>query len=191
MLLSAERLLLTPVMSLQTGGQLAKTKSALIDPRNLVVVAYELVGPSLDEKPSFLRVIDIRELSNLGMIVDSSDEFIGVHDVLKIEEVYDFHFELIGKAVRDEKKRKLGKVTGYSIEPGSFLIKQLNVKRPLIKSLTDTELLIDRTQVIEVTDTEITIKHDEREPAPAEKASNNFSNPFRQTSAQPETIKRD
>lgn len=190
MLITSERLLNIPVMSLQTGGQLARTKTPLIDPRNLVIVAYELEGPALDEQPSFIRMADVRELSNLGLIVDSSDEFVGLDDVLKIREVYDFGFELLGKIARDEHKNKLGKVTGYSIEPGSFIIKQLNVKRPLLKSLTDTELLIDRTQITEVNDSEVIINNDERQPAPVKQAAKNFANPFRGTTPQPEAIDR-
>lgn len=188
MLISSERLINTPVMSLQTGGQLARTKAPLIDPRNLMIVAYELEGPALDIQPSFLLIDDVRELSNMGLIIDSSDEFIGIDDVIRIHEIYNFRFILEGKTVRDENRHKLGKVTGYSIEPGSFMIKQLNVRRPLLKSLTDTEIIVDRTQVTEVNDSEIIIKHDERQPAPVQHTNKAFSNPFRGTTPQPEAI---
>ena len=175
-------------MSLQTGGQLARTKLPLIDPRNLTILAYELTGPLLNEQPSFLRISDVRELSNLGLIVDSSDEFIGLDDVIKIKEVYEFQFDILGKTVVDEKKHRLGKVTGYSLEPETFTIIQLNVKRPLLKSFTDTELIIHRSQIVEVDDTTITIQNDEREHAPVKRAAQAYTNPFR-GSAQPETIK--
>jgi len=188
MLLSASRLIDIPVMSLQTGGQLARTKLPLIDPRNLTILAYELAGPLLNEQPSFLRISDVRELSNLGLIVDSSDEFIGLDDVIKIKEVYEFQFDVLGKTVVDEKKHRLGKVTGYSLEPETFTIIQLNVKRPLLKSFTDTELIIHRSQIVEVDDTTITIQNDEREHAPVQRAAQAYTNPFR-GSAQPETIK--
>ncbi len=191
MLISAQQLLGTPVMSLQTGGQLARVASLVIDPRNLTIVAFELEGPSLDTKPSFLCLPDVRELSNMGLIVDSSDEFVGVDDVIKIKEVYEFHFVLNDKLVVDEKNHRLGKVNAYSVEPGSFLIKQLNVKRPLLKSLTDTELLIDRTQIIEVSDDKITIKNDERQPAAVRPAAKTYTNPFRGTTPQPEAIDTD
>lgn len=190
MLLAAERLTNAPVMSLQTGGQLARTRVPLIDPRNLMIVAYELEGPNLDQNPSLLLMRDVRELSNIGFIVDSSDEFVGVDDVIKVKEVWEFHFELEGKLVVDERGRRLGKVTSYAVEPGSFMIKQLNVKRPFLKSFSDTELLIDRTQIIEVSDTKITVQHDERQPAPVKQAAKVFTNPFRTHPAQPETIDR-
>jgi len=175
-------------MSLQTGGQLARTKLPLIDPRNLTILAYELTGPLLNEQPSFLRISDVRELSNLGLIVDSSDEFIGLDDVIKIKEVYEFRFDILGKTVVDEKKHRLGKVIGYSLEPETFTIIQLNVKRPLLKSFTDTELIIHRSQIVEVDDTTITIQNDEREHVPVKRAAQAYTNPFR-GSAQPETIK--
>ena len=190
MLISSERLIHTPVMSLQTGGQLAHTKKPLIDPRNLMIIAYELEGPALDDHPSFLMVTDVRELSHLGLIVDSSDEFVGLDDVIKIPEVYDFGFELFNKTVRDVSGAKLGKVIGYAVEPGSFMIKQLNVRRPLLKSLTDTELIIDRTQVTEVNDTEIIIKNDDHQPAPVKRVAKSFTNPFRSGAPQPEAINR-
>lgn len=188
MLIAADRLENVPVMSLQTGGQLASAKAPVIDPRNLMIIAYELEGPSLDTHPSFLLIQDVRELSNLGLIVDSSDEFVGANDVIKLQEVYEFHFSLIGKQVVDQNKHKLGKVTSYSIEPESFTVKQLNVKRPLLKSFNDTELLIDRTQITEITDEKITIKHDEREPSPAKRAAKAYTNPFRGQTPQPEAI---
>lgn len=190
MLIAASRLDNASVMSLQTGGQLARTKNPIIDPRNLSIIAYELEGPSLDTHPSFLLIQDVRELSNLGLIVDSSDEFVGIDDVIKLKEVYEFSYTLIGKTVIDQNKHKLGKVVTYSIEPESFLIKQLNVRRPLLKSLSDTELLIDRTQIIEVTDDTITISHDEREPSPVKRAAKAYTNPFRGQAAQPESINR-
>lgn len=190
MLFASDRLINTPVMGLQTGSELARTKSAIVDPRNLKIVAYELSGHRLEQQPSFLLTSDIREISNLGIIIDSSDEFIGVDDVIRIKEIYSLNFSLFDKVVKDEKSSKLGKVIDYSMEPGSFIIKQLIVRRPLLKSFSDTELVIDRTQIIEVNDTTIIIKHDEREPAPAQRATKAFANPFRGASTQSEAISR-
>ncbi len=190
MLIAAERLQNAPVMSLQTGSQLARTKRPVIDPRSLTIIAYELEGHGLDQNSTFLMISDIRELSNLGLIVDSNDEFVGVEEIVHLKEVYDFHFELPGKVVQDKSGHKLGKVVTYSVEPESFLIKQLTVRRTLLKSFTDTELLIDRTQIHEVTDTTITIVNDEREPTHVKRAAQTFTNPFRPQHAQPERIER-
>jgi len=180
-------------MSLQTGAELARTKMPIIDPRTLTIIAYELEGQLLDQHPSILRIADVRELSDIGMIVDSSEEFIGVSDVIKLKEIYDLHFPLIGLSVVDDKKHKLGKVEDYSVEMGGFVIQQLTVRRPLLKSLGDSELLIHRSQILEINDTTITVKsasNEVKDPVPH--ASRAYVNPFRQPGgAQPETIRAD
>ena len=179
-------------MSLQTGGRLAVTKRAIIDPRNLMILAFELDGPHLDQTPSFLVVQDIREISSMGLIVDSNDEFVGLGDVIKVKEVYDFNFELLNIVVKTQKGKKLGKIMGFSIEPGSFMIKQLNVRRPLLKSLTDTELLIDRSQIIEISNEAVIVKDEEEKVRSHVKAAAiAYANPFRQAATpQPEAIRR-
>lgn len=187
MLLPLDRLLKTAVMSLQTGAELARVHHVLIDPRDLTIAAYELEGHNLDQQPSYLRPVDVRELSHLGFIVDSNEEFVGPDDVIKIREVRDFKFDLIGLDVIDNHKRKLGKVITYAIDSGNFSVQQLSVKRPLLKSFGETELLIGRNQIIEVSDSTVTVAS----PDETEKAKSplrEYSNPFRTTNVQPEAI---
>lgn len=190
MLLAFDRLLDTPVMSLQTGAELARTKKVLVDPRDLTVVAYELDGPVLDERPSFLRPVDVRELSNLGLIVDSSDEFVALDDVIRIRQVADYSFSLIGLQVIDERKKKLGKVQSYNVDSGSFAVQQLIVKRPLLHSLNESELLVHRSQITEVKPTHITVSSATTE-AEDSKPIREYANPFRTGNVQPEAIDAD
>lgn len=187
MLISFERLLHTPVMSLQTGAELARTSQILVDPRDLTIVAYELEGNMLDEHPSFLRPVDVRELSNLGLIVDSSDEFVGPNDVIRIKQVYDYDFSLTGLEVHDDKGHKLGRVQGFNVDSTSFAVQQLVVKRPLLKSFGETELLIHRSQIIEVNNTYIKVKSTSREQ-PVSNVIREYANPFRTGNIQPEAI---
>ena len=187
MLLPLDRLVKTPVMSLQTGVELAQVKHVLVDPRDLTITAYELEGNMLDRHPSYLRPVDVRELSHLGFIVDSSDEFIGADDVIRIQEVIGFGFSLVGLEVIDNNKKKLGKVVSYAIDSGSFSVQQLSVKRPLLQSFNDTELLINRSQVIEVSDTTIKVSSADTSET-AKTPLRDFANPFRTTNVQPEAI---
>lgn len=188
MLLLGSRLLHSPVMGLQTSSELARTSRSIIDPRTLTIVAYELDGPLLDSPIALLRIADIREISDIGMIVDSSDEFVAPDDIIKLQQVYEYDFDLVGLAVIDERKRKLGKVTDYTIDSASFVIEQLTVKRPLIHSFNDTELLIHRRQIVEVSNEAIVVRSGEVKPEPLRQAVRNYTNPFR--SAQPESINR-
>lgn len=189
MLLPLERLTNTPIMSLQTGAQLAHIKRVLVDPRDLTVVAYELEGPTLVEHPSFLRPVDVRELSSLGLIVDSSDEFVGLDDVIKIRQVHDFKFDVVGLDVIDDKKHRLGKVQSFNLDASSFALEQLVVRRPLLKSFSESELLIHRSQIIEVSDERVLVRSTStREPL--RQSLREYANPFRSSSTQPESIDR-
>lgn len=187
MLLAGYRLLNAPVMGLQTGGELARTARAVIDPRTLTIVAYELSGPLLPTKPALLRIADVREFSDIGLIVDSSDEFVSPDDIIKLGEIYSLKFDPLGMTVvSNEKHRKLGKVIGYTVEATGFTIQQISVKRPLIHSLTDTELLVHRSQITEINDKEIVVHHEStvREPM-VEAVRSVYHNPFRSENSQP------
>ncbi len=190
MLISYDQLLSKPVMSLQTGVELAHTKAILIDPRTLTIVAYELDGKLLDEHPSFLRLEDVREYGSVGFIIDSSDEFVGLNDIIKLKEVYDFHFSLLGIEVIEQTGAKLGKVQGYTLDAGSYSVQQLVVKRPLLKSFSETELIIHRSQIVEVNNERILVRSTaHKQETVVETKVAHYANPFRQSqTAGPETI---
>lgn len=180
-----------PVMSLQTGSELARTKHAIIDPSNLAIIAYELTGSRLTLHPTLLRIADVRELSDLGLIVDSEDEFVTEHDVIKLDEIYHMGFELINMLVTDEKRRKLGHIIDYSLDTGGFFVQQLTVRRPFLRSLNDTELLIHRSQIIEINDKAIVVHSEAKVPEPERsEVIGSYINPFRKSETAPESIDR-
>ena len=189
MLILGSRLNETPIMSLQTGGRLAHTTKAIIDPANLSIVAYEVDGPLLSEHPAFLRTADIREYGRLGMIIDSNDELLGLSDVLRIEKLYTLAFPLVGMQVIDEHKRRLGKVSDYTLETEGYVIQQINVNRGFFKGFNDTGLLIHRSQITEINDKAIIVKTLAKksvEPV-MQTMRTEFVNPFRKPANQPET----
>jgi len=185
MLILGSRLINVPVMSLQTGTKLAVTKFPIVDPSNLKIMAYEVDGQMLNEHPSFIRIADVRELSTVGMIIDSNDEFIGKKDVISIQKLYELGFNLIGMKVIDESKHKLGKVKDYSLETNSFVIQQLNIKPSVIKSLADTELLVHRSQIVEINNQNIIVKTTAKKLEPIKNMDHlTYLNPFRSANTQ-------
>lgn len=190
MLIAGSRLIDAPIMGLQTGSELARTSQAVIDPANLELVAFELSGNLLDSHPSLLRIADVREFSDIGIIVDSSDEFVSPDDIVKLNKIYKLHFQLEGRLVINEKKQKLGKVIGYTLDTTGFLVQQLSVKRPLLKSLNDTELLVHRSQITEINDQAIIVHSEAEIPEPLlESVRTAYVNPFRKN-PQTEQINR-
>lgn len=180
MLVSGSKLTHTPVLSLQTGTRLGVTKEPVIDPSNLKILAYMIEGPSIKNK-TFIRIDDIREISSLGMIIDSADELVELEDVIKIKQIHNLNFKLFGINVIDEKNHKLGKVEDYNINTKSFTIDQLSVNRGMLKSLSQSNLLVHRSQILEIDDYKIKIRSATEKEKLLEKEEGRFDylNPFR------------
>ncbi len=190
MILLGSTLTNAPIMGIQTGSELARTKLAIVDPASLTVVAYEIDGlPNSGPQPLLLRMQDVRELSDIGFIIDSADEFVRPEDVIKLNDIYALHFTLIGMRVVDENRRKIGKVVDFTLETGGFVIQQLTVRRPLLKSLNDTELLVHRSQIIEINNDSIVVHSQAKAPEPElHEVVGSYVNPFRKPKPAQESI---
>lgn len=146
------------VMSLQTGGTLGVLAEPIIDPRKLMIVAYYVVGPRV-EGVSVLHTSDIREIGPLGIIVDGAESIMSVdEDLVRLQEVINFRFNLLNKLVINEDKKKLGKVTEYTLDTESFLIQKIHVGQSVIKNFKNSNLLIHRSQVVEISNEKITVR---------------------------------
>lgn len=189
MLVPIERFLDLPILSLQTGAELARTGTVVIDPRKLRIVAFRVFGNRLDHTDSVLHPEDIREISDVGFIVDSSDQLMSAEGLVRLKEIIDFKFELVGIKVEDEHSRKLGTVKDYSVDPETFAVQQLYVKPSGLRNLSMAILTIHRSQVISITNEKITVKSAAiKESEQSHAAPQPFINPFRSAvPTQPET----
>lgn len=183
MLLVGSRLLNLPVMGLQTGGELARTIQPVIDPASLSIIAYTVTSELIQaDGPAFLRIADTRELSDIGFIIDSVDELVIHGDVFHLDDIYSLQFHLVGMKVVDESRRKLGKIYDFTIDVGDFSIQQLSVKRPVLHRLNDPELLIHRSQIIEITGEAIVVHSKAEVPEHTRvSAPGSYVNPFRKS----------
>ena len=173
-------------MSLQTGAKLGSLGDAIINPANLQIIAYVVEGALLVEQPTFIRTAEIREYGRLGVIIDSNDDLIGLDDIVRVKHLYEAKFNPVGIQVIDDQGHKLGKVEDTTLDVDSFLIQQLNIKRGLLKSFSDTGLLVHRTQIVEINDHSIIVKSTARkvvEPV-MQSIRSEFVNPFRQPNTQ-------
>lgn len=179
MLVHHSRYLHTPIMSLQTGAELAKTTRPLINPENLHIIAYEVEGKSLRTNPSLLRTVDIRENSRLGFIIDDSDELVEPGDIISLDALRKLQFDLIGMHVIDEDGRKLGIVEDYIIDNEAFVVMQLQIRFPIMQRINNTSNLIARTQIVEINDKHIVVASGKEKISPVERiADRAFINPF-------------
>ena len=197
MLMVGSRFIGMPVLSLHIGGPTATVKRAIIDPEDLSIMAFELDGVILrdPEIGSFLMAEDIRETSNQGLVVDSADRFVNPEDVIRLNNVLELGFNLEGlKVVTKEGKnfKKLGKIVDYTVDSSTLSVFQIIAQRPFMESFVDPQLTINRSQITEVDDYKITIKHDKQkikveQPVKETKGDfvPNYTNPFRKPTYSP------
>ena len=188
MLLLGSNLVDCPVLSLHMGGEIARVTEPIIDPENLKIIAFRVAGPLTgSETGNILMTDDVREFSNIGMIVDSGDNFVNAGEIVRLDKVLEFDFDVVGLKVVTKKGTKLGKVVNYMVNPENFEIQQIVVQRPFFKALNDPELWIGRSEIVEINDDEIVVKDEEVKIKQkiAQDFTPDFVNPFRKQTAAP------
>lgn len=154
------------VVSLRSGGTVAIAVEPIINPHNLKIIGWWCKVPAATE----LRVLltdDVRDNLQKGLAIDDEDDLTEVEDLVRHKQILGINFRLVGKPVKT-KRMKLGKVTDFSYNDGMF-VQKLYVERPITKILSSEEtLLIDRNQIVEVTDNYILVKDSEIEATDGE-----------------------
>ena len=183
MLATSSKLIGTPILSMQAGGAIGRITEPIVDPNTLKIIAFRTEGPVIHRDTNILDASSIREYSGFGIVIDSIDELVAPNDVIKIAKIIELNFNLIGLKVETKKGSKLGKVLDFTATDNDFIIQQLIVRRPIAKALIDPELIIPRSEIVEVNDYKIIVKDEEKtikKKAEKEDFVPNFVNPFRE-----------
>ncbi len=158
MLMLSKSLLNQPIMSLRTGGQIALASEPIINPHNLKILGWWCKAPG--GQRLVLLAEDVREMMNNGLAVNDEEDLTAPADLVRHSEILNTNFTLMDKIVKT-KRQKLGKVSDFSYNEGLF-VQKLYVARPLHKVFTTEDtLIIDRTQILEVTDHYILVRDTE------------------------------
>jgi uncharacterized protein YrrD len=145
-----------PVLSLRSGTQVGTTIAPIINPNNLKIegVYCQVRG---DKKQSILLSQDIRDLIPQGFVVNDQDALSAPDELVRLKSTMDIDFSLLGKQVVTSGGTKVGKVGDFATDIGSMFVIKIYVSQPLMKHLTSGSLVVDRTQIIEITDNNIVI----------------------------------
>lgn len=159
MLKMSKSLLQLPVMSLRLGGQIAIAETPIINPHNLKIIGWWCA--THDSKNHLVLLAEeVREIMPTGIAVNDEDALCEPEDLVRHHEILEINYQLIDKPVRT-KRQKIGKVSDYSYNDGLF-VQKLYVARSLIKVFTaEDTLIIDRAQILEVTDKHILVRDTE------------------------------
>jgi len=161
----SENLRVMPVVSLRTGGRIAATEELIINPHNLKVEGW-YCKDAYSKETLILVVADVREIMPQGIAVDDHSALVEPGELIRLKEVLDIQFSVLGKGVVTESGQRLGKVSEFALDSDSFFVAKLYVAQPIYKNIAGGQLVIDRDQIVEITDKKITVK-DTTEPLKA------------------------
>jgi len=146
-----------PVMSLRTLGVVATAERPIINPNNLKIEGW-YCQDQFSKNTLILLSKDIRDIVPQGLAIDDYDSLSEPEELVRLQEILEIGFELIGKLVITDRKRKVGKVTDYAVDANSFTVQKLYVSQPVYKNLTGGQLSIGRTQIVEITNRHVVVK---------------------------------
>lgn len=159
-------LLNRPVLSLRTGGVVATTTGAIINPNNLKIEGFYCADAFDRKKTVILLYQDIRDIIAQGFVVNDHDVLSEPAELVRLKDTMQIRFELLGKPVVTVSKDKLGKISDYAADTATMYVQKLYVSQSLFKNFTGGNLGIDRTQIVEITDRKIVVQ-DVAQPVPA------------------------
>jgi len=156
MLQLSESLLNKPVMSLRTGQPVATTTTPIINPNNLKIEGF-YCNDRFSKEPLILLYQDIRDIIPQGFVIDDHDVLAEPEELVRLKEILEIDFGLIGKPVETVSQQHVGKVSDYATEMETMYIQKLYVSQNMFKSFTGGNLGVDRNQINEITDKKIII----------------------------------
>lgn len=168
-MLLSKSLLNQPVLGLQTGGQLGDTTGVLINPNNLKIEGIHC-HDRFSKKPLVILSQDIRDIIPQGIVVDTHEALTDPEELVRLTELLELDFQLLGKTVVTVNRQRLGKVVDFAADSVSLYIQKLYVGQSVFKSLNNGQLSVDRNSVIEITDRKIIIEEIQK-PVKAEVAT--------------------
>lgn len=145
------------ILSLRTGGLIGVASMPIINPDNLKVEGW--YAQNHFEKGDFiLPAREIRDFIAKGLVVDDHDALTHPDDMVRMKSVIDIRFDLIGKSVVSENRKRLGKIADYAVDESSYYIQKLYVTPSLLKGITNEQFIIDRSQIVEITNKKIVVQ---------------------------------
>ena len=156
MLQLSASLLNKSILSLRTGMPIATITAPIFNPNNLKIEGFYCID-RFDKRELILLCQDIRDTLKQGYVVNDHDVLVEPSELIRLKEVLELNFELIGKHVETISKIKVGKVSDYAVETETMYVQKIYASQSILKSFTGGSLSIDRTQINEITPKRIII----------------------------------
>ena len=144
-------------MSLRTGGQVATVLEPIINPNNLKIEGFYCQDRFSKDRLILLSQ-DIRDILPQGFAVNDHDVLSTQAELVRLKEVLETGFQLLGKPVATVNKKRLGRVNDFAYEEETMYIQKLYVSQNLLKSLSTGQISVERSRIVEITNRKIVVQ---------------------------------
>lgn len=148
-----------PIVGLQTGQEVGTVMRPLVRADSLDIPAlYCKIHGGRPEKRYVILMRDIRQHANDCVIVDSHEDIEEAGEIVRLQQAINNDYDPINKLVVNEDGTRLGRVEDYTLNIGSHRIQKLYVHQPFWRSILFHNLVIDRSQIIDINTKQITVR---------------------------------
>ena len=145
------------ILSFQEEGRIAKLEDLVVQAESIKVLGLFVRQEQLFKaKRKFVVLIDVLEFSN-AIYVQSSEVLLGVGAIVRLPNLEDDYFPLIGLKVETIKGEKLGKISDYVFDTLSGEISKIHIE-PKTLSLEKEGRIIPRSQIHKLTPKKLILK---------------------------------
>ena len=159
MLKSAKIFLGLPIISLATSHKIGSIEDFIIEKQNGVVIGViGLRYGFLKRKNKVISFVDMRELSEKALVVDSEDVLVDQQEILEIDRNIKAGIKIIGSKVYSIQGQYFGKVFDYLIDD-YFQVSKIYIYPPIYNVL-ENQLIIARDRIVKTVKGKIIINTD-------------------------------
>lgn len=156
MLILTNDLINKQVLSIRNGLPVASVIGPIVNPNNLKIDGF-YCRDRYSKEELILLSQDIRETVPAGYIVDDHDVLASSVDLVRLKEVLDLRFTLVGKPVVTSSGSKVGKISDYATDLDSLIIIKLYIVQPIYRHIGNGNIIIERNQITEITPRKIVV----------------------------------
>lgn len=156
MLLLQSRIMTLPIASIQAGHRIGTITGFVIQPKGLSIKAL-VIESSMSKEYLYLHTEDILETRSAGILIDHNEQLMESEDLVRLKDLIEIDYHLLAKPVITESKKKIGSVMDYIINTSGWQVQKIHVQPPLVKMLSRPDRIIDRAQIVKVTEKSVIV----------------------------------
>ena len=154
----ASKLIGLPILSLQNAETVTRVTDLVMAIESLEVIAFICEpNPRIGKHPVLL-LRDVRQIAIDCLLVNTAEDLVEAEDIVRLAPLLERDFDPRGLRVVTDTKRRVGSVEDYTINLETYHLQKIYVRQSLLHSWMGASLIIDRSQIIEVSAREFIVR---------------------------------